>query len=81
MTTENLPVCDVTGKTSYPTRRKARGAALSIKKKYKGTDNASYYECPHCGGWHITSGKPKHSYSRKYKRKNKKGEFQCPARV
>jgi len=74
MTTENLPICPATGKTGYPNRDHVRQAVVSLKKN-KNTPNASSYQCPHCGLWHMTSNKPKGQYKRRQKRKNKKGDF------
>lgn len=76
MTTEDLEICPVTGKNIFPTKKAAKQAVKSIKNKGRVRNNsADYYECRHCEGLHITSGRKKAQYRRRKKRKNRKDDL------
>lgn len=47
--------CDRRGKSAYPTRAAARTASAEMSKRY--STRQSYYRCPDCGLYHLTTVK------------------------
>jgi hypothetical protein len=55
------PPCP-SGKQRYPDRRTARHVLGEIRARKRGRTKVreeQAYECPRCGGWHLSSTKPK----------------------
>lgn len=58
--------CLITGKLMYADRRQAQTALGKLRQRRAGhkTERA-YYQCRHCGSWHLTSMDEKPSIRRR----------------
>jgi ribosomal protein L32 len=58
MSAELGPVC-ATGKRGFPSERAAKARLDSIRRSPRQTGKVPtrVYQCPMCGGWHLTNRK------------------------
>lgn len=58
-----VDICQVSGKTVYPTRDKATEAIGQWSQRTTGTHKKprTAYHCKECRAWHITTMSPDHS--------------------